>query len=103
MCVWGGGGGERLIDGWALGRTGGGGSYNGSFEEFNLVLAIVARLPGRGGRIVELRSFGEMPKTLMFAALSPSIIVINNCSAHDLMLTIMRVIIKLSKLVMIRL
>ena len=65
MCVYG-----REIDRW-VGRTGrGGGSYNGSFEEFNLVLAMIAGLPGKG-RIVEFRSFGEMPKTLMPAALAP--------------------------------
>ena len=65
MCVYG-----REIDRW-VGRTGrGGGSYNGSFEEFNLVLAMIAGLPGKG-RIVEFRSFGAMPKTLMPAALAP--------------------------------
>ena len=54
-----------------MGRTGrGGGSYNGSFEEFNLVLAMIAGLLGKG-RILGLRSFGAMPKTLMLAALAP--------------------------------
>ena len=47
----------------------------GAFEEFNLVLAIVARLPGRGrgGKRTDcgIRSFGEKPKTLRSAALSP--------------------------------
>ena len=42
----------------------------GAFEEFNLVLAMIAGLPGKG-RIVGFRSFGEMPKTLMLAALAP--------------------------------
>ena len=42
MCVY-----MGEIDGW-VGRTGRGGSYNGSFEEFNLVLAMIARLPDRG-------------------------------------------------------
>ena len=58
------------IDGW-VGRSGRGGSYNGSFEEFNLVLAMIARLPRRRGRIVGFRSFGAMPTTLMPAALVP--------------------------------
>ena len=47
----------------------------GAFEEFNLVLAIVAGLPGRGrgGKRTDcgIRSFGETPKTLMSVALSP--------------------------------
>ena len=44
----------------------------GSFEEFNLVLGNRCRIAKRReGRIVGFRSFGETPKTLMSAALSP--------------------------------
>ena len=65
---------RRLIGGWDWGILQVEKSC-GAFEEFNLVLAIVAGLPGRGrgGKRTDcgIRSFGETPKTLRSAALSP--------------------------------
>ena len=63
---------EGLIDGWAVG-TGRGGSYLGPLRSSTLCWAIVAKRREGSGRIVGFRSFGEMPKTLMSAALSPAV------------------------------
>ena len=63
---WVGGGGGLYMGGqWA---------YVGPLRSSTLCWAIVAkRIKKGGGRIVGFRSFGEMPKTLMPAALSPAV------------------------------